>query len=114
MNVTPAVAVARLAEQSSRQCGAFLQQLVKDAAEILGGGPVATLKRIAKPGLARELFDERAADPVRALNEVALGGRVDVDARRRERAAGAVRPGLAAGLPAPDRHVLAAPRAQAR
>ncbi|MGB0090934.1 MAG: hypothetical protein WBP81_00105 [Solirubrobacteraceae bacterium] len=58
----------------------FLQQLVEDAAEILGGRPVATLERIAKPGLARELLNERSADPLRALHEVVLRGRVDIDA----------------------------------
>ena len=84
------IAVARLAEQPPRQGGSFLQQFVEDAAQILGGGPVATVERITEPGLARELFDEGAADPRGAFNEVALRGGVDVDALAVEERAAAV------------------------
>lgn len=46
------VAAARLAEQPSSQRGAFLHQFVKNSSKILGGGPLATLERIAKPSFA--------------------------------------------------------------
>jgi hypothetical protein len=89
------VAVAGLAEQPSGESGAFLQQLIEDAAEILGDGSVAAPQRIAKPSLTGELFDERAADPIRALNEVASGDLVDVDALtvQSQQSASAVRVG---------------------
>ena len=64
--------VAVLTGRPAGQRRAFVEQLVQDAAEILGGGCLASFQAGTQPGLAGELFDERSADPFGALNEVAL------------------------------------------
>jgi hypothetical protein len=64
-------AVAALAEKSPGQGRALVEQVVEHAAQVLGGGRLAVLKRGSQPGLADQLLDERAADAVRALDEPA-------------------------------------------
>jgi hypothetical protein len=56
--------VATLAEKSPGQGRALFEQVVEHAAQVLGGGRLAGLKRGAQPGLANQLLDERAADAV--------------------------------------------------
>ena len=56
--------VATLAEKSPGQGRALFEQVVEHAAQVLGGGRLAVLKRGSQPGLADQLLDERAADAV--------------------------------------------------
>ncbi len=62
--------VATLAEKSPGQGRALFEQVVEHAAQVLGGGRLAVLKRGSQPGLANQLLDERAADAVGALDEL--------------------------------------------
>ena len=69
-----------LAEQSSGQGGALFEQLVEHAGEILAGRRLTVLECGTQPCLTDQLLDERAADPLGALNELIEGAGIERDA----------------------------------